>query len=1030
MSKRFVGRVLPLGLVVLLAGLGCDLTTTTKKADPAPLIYDGGQQGSGSSASPSGDGRAILENAYFRVSSSWVDSWPEGACVQLRIKNLKEDVTGWSLMLTVDEDVETWFSDGGAWFDYLGKEILIEALDDTTFKKGATLPVQFCAEPATTPVKFQSDPPGFGVEGSTGFDTFGMGSGSSSSSGSSDPDLTTNSLSDGDFKIYAVAANGWEGGACVSCLLRNYGPSVKNWRATLGLSKAVTKWSSATGAFVFPQGDELSVESLTAKEFESGDSIEFQYCTEPVTLPISFDMERGTVTGPDTTGGTGSGSGSGSSDDPETPGEIQTGQLMAGDVVVRYSDQDHVDTKGGGCLSLEVVNTGESNFYAQSIELLLQGGATVTSSSSGFAYSSAADRVVFNLPEAWLPLARNEVHAADVCMDPLRQPIGLTVHLAGGGSSSGGGSGSAPANGTLEANGLYLSYSSTATQDATGATCVDMELFNGSGASMALDTIELTMNMTVGYVGVTEGFAYPTGGAVVRYFVPDYWSPMSAGAGHSFRMCFDPFAVPTGITVPSGGGSSGGSGGNTPAHGSLAHAGLYLSYSATGFEDSSGAACMDVELFNGSGATMAFDAIELTMSETVGYVSATEGFAYPTGGAVVRYFVPDYWSPMPAGAEHSIQLCVDPFAVPTSMSLPNAGGGSSGGSTPAHGSLVNDGLYLSYSATGFEDASGAACMELELFNGSGASMAFDAIDLTMSETVGYVGVTEGFAYPTGGAMVRYFVPDYWSPMPAGGGHSIQMCCDPFAVPVLMNLQNATGGQSGGPGTGATNATLMDRGLIVTFSDAGYQSGGADCLRVTVINDSGNTLMVDELDFFMPGPVTQVEVSGEGFAYTADGNHLVYSVPSNWNPLQDGDTHQTALCVAPLAVPHAMETVLAAGSSGGQTGAPSWYGQLDASDIIFQYTYAGHADAVGAECFDWKIHNSGGEATISHMVMAMDVDIGYVSASGGFAYRSGDAEITFDPPSYWMPMPAGDTRQVTVCVDPTATPESMKVQFAP
>jgi hypothetical protein len=152
--------------------------------------------------------RGVLSQGQFTLYWNWYghEEWPEGTCVEARLKNGGESVATWSMELELSDAVTTWVYSDGQWLFANGDVVIADPDESPDLEAGGSRWMAWCAEPRATIDAFSvfstewSDPGGEDEEG---------------------PSLLSGELSYEDLTLFYRTDGEVEAGACLELTLRN-----------------------------------------------------------------------------------------------------------------------------------------------------------------------------------------------------------------------------------------------------------------------------------------------------------------------------------------------------------------------------------------------------------------------------------------------------------------------------------------------------------------------------------------------------------------------------------------------------------------------------------------------------------------------------------------------------------------------------------------------------------------------------------------------------------------------------------------
>lgn len=262
----------------LAALAGCYFTPNdaTVEGDGEALAEGDGSRGPDAGYGEVGEGRGKLEEGPVTVYWQWYDTWDQGTCMKVTVRNGEDDLAWWELNLQLDQKLTLWTYDDGAFFWPEGDQIFVEPVSSGSLPARSTRDLYYCAEPlheiqGVTVFAERSD--GEVVEGGDGGDGGGGG----------DPDRATRGeLFPRPFTLRWVQTGSWDGGNCLNVTLINGEQALDDWSLELRADQELNL-TSEWGAWFEPGGDRMRVVPNGPGRLEPGQTLNFGYCSEPAT---------------------------------------------------------------------------------------------------------------------------------------------------------------------------------------------------------------------------------------------------------------------------------------------------------------------------------------------------------------------------------------------------------------------------------------------------------------------------------------------------------------------------------------------------------------------------------------------------------------------------------------------------------------------------------------------------------------------------------------------------------------------------
>lgn len=287
------------GIAGLAMLAGCYLSPN----DPTANSEESGLTGSGASNTTYGEvgeGRGRFDEGPFTIYWRWYDTWEQGTCVQIDVRNNGDTLSWWDLTLDLDQPLTQWTYESGAFFWPEGDQLLIEPESSGSFSRRATKKFNYCAEPraAIVGATVNYEYSGSGSSGSGGDGSSGDGGDGSSGDGDGGDGGSSGGLSErgelfpAPFTLRWRWVSSWDGGSCTQVTLINGDRDLAEWELLLNLS-GDARLSSEWGAWYVPSGDSMRVEPNGSGVLRAGATVDFGYCTLPQT---AITDARATVT--------------------------------------------------------------------------------------------------------------------------------------------------------------------------------------------------------------------------------------------------------------------------------------------------------------------------------------------------------------------------------------------------------------------------------------------------------------------------------------------------------------------------------------------------------------------------------------------------------------------------------------------------------------------------------------------------------------------------------------------------------------
>lgn len=227
----------------------------------------------------------------------------------------------------------------------------------------------------------------------------------------------TGSLTASGLKLSWQPGDQWDGGGCIKCTVLNQGASLDYWGFQLQMSSAFELvWSG--GAFINAGDDWLFVgdasEGLAANKSEA-----FEYCTEPVVIPLELtDVQRVEPTPAPTP--------------IPTPTQVPEpdpvlGSVTSGDIVLFYRTDG--SSKGGICLDMNLYNGSTSTLAGWKVKLNLDKPTSLTDY-WGFLVAATPSNKTYL--EIYPGAGQSELKSGQsvfghICLSPLAVPMTMSV---------------------------------------------------------------------------------------------------------------------------------------------------------------------------------------------------------------------------------------------------------------------------------------------------------------------------------------------------------------------------------------------------------------------------------------------------------------------------------------------------------------------------------------------------------------------------------------------------------------------------
>ena len=227
-------------------------------------------------------------------------------------------------------------------------------------------------------------------------------------SGDSDAPVTTDqggALSDGNFRLSWQQSEPWSGGGCVELSLSNQGTATTDWRVGLSLDPAITAWTWLNTDLA-PDGDAALSWLSAGVSFDSGQTLESRFCSEPAAVPTALSAWAIT-------------------DTQEQPvGKISgTIEDTTGQVWVSWADAGQ--RSGSDCLELTIINVSTVAIASWRLDMEMSEATTITESWN--AHTLADGSALALIPEGGGGLAASESWSGWLCLDPLAWPTAATL---------------------------------------------------------------------------------------------------------------------------------------------------------------------------------------------------------------------------------------------------------------------------------------------------------------------------------------------------------------------------------------------------------------------------------------------------------------------------------------------------------------------------------------------------------------------------------------------------------------------------
>jgi len=88
-----------------------------------------------------------LTESQFQLTWQWRDPWPQGVCLDCSLQNMGPEVPGWTLDISLDENLETIVYSRGASIQGSGNRLTVSNFWGTNLGAGEATDFEFCAEP-------------------------------------------------------------------------------------------------------------------------------------------------------------------------------------------------------------------------------------------------------------------------------------------------------------------------------------------------------------------------------------------------------------------------------------------------------------------------------------------------------------------------------------------------------------------------------------------------------------------------------------------------------------------------------------------------------------------------------------------------------------------------------------------------------------------------------------------------------------------------------------------------------------------
>lgn len=236
------------------------------------------QTGDGPSSSTGevGDNRGRFSTGPFDFYWFWYDTWAQGTCVEVAIRNSGPDLDTWSVVFEVDQPITEWTYSGGAFFWPEDDRIEVIPTGSESFDAGEWRTLNYCAEPRHQVVDAQVD-----VVAASGSDG---GSSTGEWTGSTNGTFTATPLSVNWYHTYESAAR-----TCSNVTVTNGGDDLDDWALTLQLSREASV-VDVTGASHEVIGSNVI---FSGGAVSDGATFTVSFCAEP---GVEIDGGSATVT--------------------------------------------------------------------------------------------------------------------------------------------------------------------------------------------------------------------------------------------------------------------------------------------------------------------------------------------------------------------------------------------------------------------------------------------------------------------------------------------------------------------------------------------------------------------------------------------------------------------------------------------------------------------------------------------------------------------------------------------------------------
>ena len=224
--------------------------------------------------------------------------------------------------------------------------------------------------------------------------------------------------SDG-FKLFWQHYSVWDGGACTNLRLQNEDDPVRGWQMILHTSDAMTYWADDGGAFFFPDGDMIWVESEDNTVIERFESVEMYYCAEPAAelrgLEVSWREVIEDHNDPEDSRDDSSDGGDPSND---FSGTMDYADASGNSARLHYSSWT---STGLACIDVKVENTGVRSVIIERFTLDFDGDIVLGLHEGAEVRQDQPDELTFIFPPERESDPGDTV-SARACMTPLAQP--------------------------------------------------------------------------------------------------------------------------------------------------------------------------------------------------------------------------------------------------------------------------------------------------------------------------------------------------------------------------------------------------------------------------------------------------------------------------------------------------------------------------------------------------------------------------------------------------------------------------------